>query len=85
LELTLIVQPGRNRHHRVSAALAMNYRWLGCCVLAAAPLIAVQAEPGAPAQGSLLGYSAQGAALESEWERKFQDGKADRSRARIHG
>jgi N-acetylated-alpha-linked acidic dipeptidase len=52
----------------------MNYRWLGCCVLAAAPLIAVQSEPGAPAQGSLLGYSAQGAALESEWERKFQDG-----------
>ena len=50
----------------------MRYRWLGCCVLAAAPL-AVQSEPGAPA-GALLGYSAQGAALESEWERKFQDG-----------
>ena len=44
-----------------------------CCVLAAAPLLAVQSEPGAPA-GSLLGYSAQGAALESEWEQKFQDG-----------
>ncbi len=51
----------------------MRYRWLGCCVLAAAPLLAVQSEPGAPA-GALLGYSAQGAALESEWERKFQDG-----------
>ena len=52
----------------------MNYRWLGCCVLAAAPLIAVQSEPSAPAQGSLLGYGARGAALEGEWERKFQDG-----------
>lgn len=52
----------------------MKYRWLGCCVLAAAPLLAVQSEPSAPALGSLLGYSAQGAALESEWEQKFQDG-----------
>ncbi len=52
----------------------MRYRWLACCAFTAAPLLAGQSEPGAPAPGSLLGYSAQGAALESEWERKFQAG-----------
>jgi N-acetylated-alpha-linked acidic dipeptidase len=45
----------------------MTSRCLVCLALLAAPLLAVRAEP-------LLGYSAQGAARQLNWERKFRDG-----------
>jgi N-acetylated-alpha-linked acidic dipeptidase len=54
----------------------MTFRWLSCLLLAAVPFLSVQseAEPAAPGRSILLGYSAQGAMLQGEWERKFQAG-----------
>ena len=54
----------------------MTIRWLCCLLLIAAPLSAVESEPEAAngASAPLLGYSAESAALQADWERKFQDG-----------
>ena len=54
----------------------MTFRWLCCCVLVAAPFLAVQSEPDPAVSGlaPLLGYSRQGAVTQEEWEKKFQAG-----------
>ena len=51
----------------------MMHRGLICLLLMAAPGLSVHSESGTSA-AVLLGYSAQGAARESEWERTFQAG-----------
>jgi len=53
----------------------MKIRWLSGLLLLVAPSIAVLSEPASgPASGVMLGYSAQGAVLQGQWERKFKDG-----------
>jgi N-acetylated-alpha-linked acidic dipeptidase len=54
----------------------MTFRWFCCCVLVAAPYLAVQSEPDPAVSGAapLLGYSRQGAVTQEEWEKKFQAG-----------
>ena len=53
----------------------MKIRWLSVLLLLVAPSIAVLSEPASgPASGVMLGYSAQGAVLQGQWERKFKDG-----------
>ena len=54
----------------------MKIRWLSGLLLLVAPSIAVLSEPdsSAPATAVMLGYSAQGALLQGQWERKFKDG-----------
>jgi N-acetylated-alpha-linked acidic dipeptidase len=54
----------------------MKIRWLSGLLLLVAPSIAVLSEPdsSSPATAVMLGYSAQGAALQGQWERKFKDG-----------
>jgi N-acetylated-alpha-linked acidic dipeptidase len=51
----------------------MMHRWFICLLLMAAPGLSVHSESGTSA-AVLLGYSAPGAARESEWERTFQAG-----------
>ncbi|MEA3133576.1 MAG: N-acetylated-alpha-linked acidic dipeptidase, partial [Gammaproteobacteria bacterium] len=51
----------------------MTLRWLGCLMLFAPP-IAVYSEAEAPGPPPLLGYSAHGAGVQAEWEKKFRDG-----------
>ncbi|HEY3653528.1 MAG TPA: transferrin receptor-like dimerization domain-containing protein [Steroidobacteraceae bacterium] len=51
----------------------MTLRWLGCLLLFAPP-IAVYCEAEAPGPPPLLGYSAHGAGVQAEWEKKFRDG-----------
>ncbi|MGC1388358.1 MAG: transferrin receptor-like dimerization domain-containing protein [Steroidobacteraceae bacterium] len=55
----------------------MTLRRLGCLLLlAAAPMLWAQAgaDPSAADRSAMLGYSAQGAARQEEWEGKFRDG-----------
>ena len=53
----------------------MKIRWLSGLLLLVAPSIAVLSEPASgPASAVMLGYSAQGAVLQGQWERKFKDG-----------
>jgi N-acetylated-alpha-linked acidic dipeptidase len=54
----------------------MKIRWLSGLLLLVAPSIAVLSEPdsSSPATATMLGYSAQGALLQGQWERKFKDG-----------
>jgi N-acetylated-alpha-linked acidic dipeptidase len=53
----------------------MKIRWLSGLLLLVAPSIAVLSEPASsPATAVMLGYSAQGAVLQGQWERKFKDG-----------
>jgi N-acetylated-alpha-linked acidic dipeptidase len=54
----------------------MTLRWLSCLLCAVVPLIAVHSEPdpSTAAAPSLLGYSAQGALVQGQWEKKFRDG-----------
>jgi N-acetylated-alpha-linked acidic dipeptidase len=54
----------------------MKIRWLSGLLLLVAPSIAVLSEPDSsgPATAVMLGYSAQGAVLQGQWERKFKDG-----------
>jgi len=53
----------------------MKIHWLSGLLLLVAPSIAVLSEPASgPASGVMLGYSAQGAVLQGQWERKFKDG-----------
>jgi N-acetylated-alpha-linked acidic dipeptidase len=54
----------------------MGIRWLSGLLLIAAPAICVQSEPESanPAPSALLGYSANSAALQGQWERKFREG-----------
>ena len=53
----------------------MKIRWLSGLLLLVAPSIAVLSEPASsPSTAVMLGYSAQGAALQGQWERKFKDG-----------
>ncbi len=53
----------------------MKIRWLHGLLLLVAPSIAVLSEPASsPATAVMLGYSAQGAVLQGQWERKFKDG-----------
>ena len=51
-------------------------RWLSALLFALLPFAAAPSDSGAanPAAAHLLGYSAPGAALQRDWERKFQDG-----------
>jgi N-acetylated-alpha-linked acidic dipeptidase len=54
----------------------MKIRWLSGLLLLVAPSIAVLSEPDSsgPATAVMLGYSAQSAVLQGQWERKFKDG-----------
>ena len=54
----------------------MKIRWLSGLLLLVAPSIAVLSAPDSsnPATAVMLGYSAQGAVLQGQWERKFKDG-----------
>jgi N-acetylated-alpha-linked acidic dipeptidase len=53
----------------------MKIRWLSGLLLLVAPSIAVLSEPASsPATAVMLGYSAQGAVLQGQWERKLKDG-----------
>jgi N-acetylated-alpha-linked acidic dipeptidase len=54
----------------------MTRRWLGFLLLVVASPMAVYSEPEAPApaQPPLLGYSAQGAGPQENWEKRFRDG-----------
>ena len=54
----------------------MKIRWLSGLLLLAAPSIAVQSQPDSPnpAAAVPLGYSAQSAVLQGQWEAKFKNG-----------
>ena len=53
----------------------MKRHWLGCLLLVAAAPVGVLAVPENGDTGSaMLGYSAQSAAVQVEWEKKFRDG-----------
>ena len=54
----------------------MTLRRLGCLVLVAVPILCAptEADPSAAHHSAMLGYSAQGAAVQEEWEGKFRAG-----------
>ena len=54
----------------------MKIRWLSGLLLLVAPSIAVISQPIAsnPVAAVMLGYSAQSAALQGQWEGSFKDG-----------
>src|SRR5271156_5582077 len=62
---------------RIAAGnVPMKIRWLSGLLLLAAPSIAVQSQPDSPnpAAAVPLGYSAQSAVLQGQWEAKFKNG-----------
>jgi N-acetylated-alpha-linked acidic dipeptidase len=61
---------------RTDRGFKMTIRWLSGLLLVAAPLIAVQSatDAGSPAPGVPLGYGAQSALLQSQWEKQFKEG-----------